>query len=72
MTDSIDLLEAIGRDASLRHAPSHVLAATLKDASAPQVLTNAAATGDSTLLKLELGDIDPFAPQITQSFAIQL
>ncbi|MGY3233037.1 PAS domain-containing protein [Luteibacter sp. HA06] len=67
MSDTIDLLEAIGRDASLRHASSEELAAVLQRAKASDALTAAAASGDSSLLFDELGHKVNYDPQATQS-----
>ncbi|MFC5742052.1 hypothetical protein [Dyella tabacisoli] len=67
MSDTIDLLEAIGRDASLRHASTEELTNMLEQAQASKALTSAAAHGDSSLLFAELGHIPMQAPQITQS-----
>jgi len=55
MSDSIDLLEAVGRDASLRRLPPDELARRLKAAGATEVLASAAAQRDSTLLGQEFG-----------------
>ncbi|WP_266159428.1 hypothetical protein [Dyella silvatica] len=67
MSDTIDLLEAIGRDASLRHASAEELSDMLAQAQASAALTSAAAHGDSSLLSAELGYIPMQTPQITQS-----
>ncbi|HEY4092109.1 MAG TPA: hypothetical protein VGN46_11380 [Luteibacter sp.] len=55
MSDSIDLLEAVGRDASLRRLPPDELARRLKEAGASDVLANAAGQRDSAVLCEEFG-----------------
>ncbi|RUL75915.1 hypothetical protein [Dyella choica] len=55
MTDTIDLLEAIGQDASLRHASTEDLGKMLAQAQASDALTAAVASGDSSLLSEEFG-----------------
>ncbi|WP_201314713.1 hypothetical protein [Dyella sp. EPa41] len=72
MADTIELLEAIGRNASLRRASPQALAAALEGAKASQALTAAAASGDASHLSQEFGDIDLFPPQVTQGIAVQL
>lgn len=72
MTDTIELLEAIGQNASLRHASSQALTAALEDAKASQALTTAISTGDTSHLSREFGDIDLFPPQVIQTYAVQL
>jgi hypothetical protein len=67
MSDTIELLEAIGRDASLRHASSEELTTILQQAKASEALTAAVASGDSTLLCMELGHNTNAAPQATQT-----
>jgi len=67
MTDTLDLLDAIGRDASLRHASAEELARVLQQARSSEALKAAVAAGDRTMLSAELGQPQPFqAPQITQ------
>lgn len=66
MSDTIELLEAIGSDASLRHASVEELTSRLKQAQASEALTAAAATGDSSLLVPELGHQPMNPPQGTQ------
>ncbi|PXV58242.1 hypothetical protein SAMN04487785_105198 [Dyella jiangningensis] len=72
MADTIELLEAIGCNATLRRAPRQTLVAALEGAKASQALTTAAASGDASHLTQEFADIDLIAPQITQSIAVQL
>ena len=55
MTDTIELLEAIGSDASLRYASASELKGVLEQARANTELTEAAASGDGALLRVELG-----------------
>jgi hypothetical protein len=55
MSDTIELLDTIGRDASLRHASPEDLANMLEQADASEALTAAAAHADSSLLFAELG-----------------
>jgi hypothetical protein len=55
MRDTIDLLEAIGADARLRHASPAELALALEAAGASAGLRELAATGDATALTRELG-----------------
>lgn len=64
MPDTIELLEAIGQDASLRFAPSEELVSTLEDAGASEALRTAAATGDRGALTKELGPRPNQPPQI--------
>lgn len=66
MTDTIELLEVIGRDASLRHASTEELAKVLEVAQASEALTAAVITGDSKQLSRELGNKPLEPPQATQ------
>ena len=66
MMDTIDLLEAIGSDASLRHLPGDGLAKQL-EAQASAALMAAASTGDSAPLVVELGAQKSEPPQVTQA-----
>ncbi|WP_267220908.1 hypothetical protein [Dyella silvae] len=72
MADTIELLEAIGRDASLRHATADALAAVLERAKASHALTAAAATGDSAHLKKEFDYRLDHVTQSSQTFPIML
>jgi hypothetical protein len=65
MSDTIDLLNAIGRDATLRHASAGELAPMLERARASEALKSAVAAGDSSLLSGEFGHQPNQAPQIT-------
>lgn len=67
MTDTIDLLEAIGRDASLRHASTEELTKVLEQAEASEALTAAVASGDRSGLSKELGHRECEPPQSTQT-----
>jgi hypothetical protein len=55
MSDTLDLLEAIGKNAALRHASAEELAKVLTQAGAPETLIAAVLAGDSSLLSAELG-----------------
>lgn len=66
MTDTIDLLETIGRDASLRHASPEELTKALEQAQASEALTSAVASGDCSQLSRELGHREIAPPQSTQ------
>lgn len=57
MTDTLDLLEAIGRDASLRHASTGELIEVLVHARASAALAAAVASGDSSRLSWEFAYI---------------
>jgi hypothetical protein len=67
MSDTIELLEAIGRDASLRHASAEELTTILEQAQASDALTTAVASGDSSRLSEEFGHKPMHTPQISQS-----
>jgi len=55
MSDTIELLETIGKDASLRRAPAEDLARALAGLNASAALKQAAASGDAGHLAEELG-----------------
>lgn len=55
MTNTIELLEAVGKDASLRHASGEQLAQALGGMDASTGLKMAAASGDSRHIAQELG-----------------
>lgn len=55
MSNTIELLETIGNNANLRHAPAEDLARTLTGLDASESLVQAAASGDSIHLTQELG-----------------
>lgn len=67
MADTIDLLEAIGRDATLRHASAGELGDLLEQAQASAALKAAVASGDSAMLSAEFGQKPNQAPQSVQS-----
>jgi hypothetical protein len=67
MSDTIDLLDAIGQDASLRHASADDLSLALDRANASDTLKAAVATGDSSLLTSELGFRLNQVPQVTNA-----
>jgi len=67
MSDTIELLEAIGRDASLRHASPEDLTSALRQADASEALTSAVSSGDRAPLAQELGPNANYQPQATQS-----
>ena len=54
MSNTIQLLETIGKNASLRHAPPEHLAAALAEMDASESLRQAVASRDSSLLAREL------------------
>jgi hypothetical protein len=66
MADTIELLETIGRDASLRHASTDELAQVLEQAQASGALTAAVASGDRMRLSEEFGHRQMEPPQSTQ------
>lgn len=67
MSDTIELLEAIGRDASLRHASAEELTGALMQSHASDALTAAVASGDSSLLAGEFGHKANYQPQAIQT-----
>lgn len=67
--DTIEILEAIGSDASLRHASATELGRTLASANASEALSAAVAAGDSTHLTREFGDTIMHLPQIVQTYS---
>jgi hypothetical protein len=67
MTDTIELLEAIGRNATLRYAPADELVGLLEKENASDALRHATATNDSRRLLEELGQKPFQAPQITNA-----
>ncbi|WP_267220910.1 hypothetical protein [Dyella silvae] len=66
--DSIDLLEAIGSNASLRYATATELVHMLERANASSALTHAVMSGDSTRLSEQLLRQGPLAPQVDPAF----
>jgi hypothetical protein len=67
MSNTIELLEAIGNDASLRHAPGHELAGLLQQLGASEALMAAASSGDSAVLYAELGHMPMQQPQVAHT-----
>lgn len=67
MADTIELLETIGRDASLRHASAEELTKVLAQAQASEALSDAVASGDSSRLSHEFGPRPMQTPQISQA-----
>ncbi|MET0936787.1 MAG: hypothetical protein ABWX83_12385 [Luteibacter sp.] len=66
MRDTIDMLEAIGSDASLRHASAEALTRVLEEARASEGLAAAVTSGTSTALLAELGHKPMYSPQVSQ------
>jgi hypothetical protein len=67
MADTIELLEAIGQNASLRYASVDDLARMLERENASEGLTAAVALGDRSQLFAELGPKPMNAPQSVQA-----
>jgi hypothetical protein len=67
MSNTSEFLEAIGTDASLRHASRHELAEWLQQLGASDALTAAVSTGDSAALYAELGHMPMQQPQVTHT-----
>ena len=67
MSDTIDLLNAIGQDAALRYASVEELAQTLEQADASDAFKAAVASGDSSRLSSEFGIKPMQVPQVTQA-----
>jgi hypothetical protein len=65
MSDTIELLDAIGRDASLRHASAAELAGVLEQVQASTSLKAAVTSGDIAGLSREFGG-KPMDPPPTQ------
>jgi len=66
MKDTIDLLEAIGSNASLRHAPADEMARLLEQGQASPALVAAAASSDRSMLSAEFGQQSNLSPQSNQ------
>ncbi|GEM_PF-5941198 len=58
MSDTLDLLDTIGRTASLRHASTRELERTLAGMHASQALRQSVLSGETGHLKRELGPKD--------------
>ena len=67
MADTIELLEVIGQDASLRHASAEELAKLLEQAQASEALTAAVVSGNRSPLSEELGHKQYEPPQSGQT-----
>lgn len=67
MLDSIDMLEAIGQDASLRYATAEALATDSSLEDAPEALKAAILSGARSELCSELGHRVMQATQVTQN-----
>jgi hypothetical protein len=67
MADTLELLESIGQDATMRHASAEELSNLLELAQASEALTAAATSGDVSLLLKELGLTPNLSPQVTQN-----
>lgn len=65
MSNTIDLLGAIGQDASLRHASPEDLMSMLEQAKASDALKAAATSGESSYLTEELGYTSNVPPQVS-------
>lgn len=68
MTDTMELLEAIGQDATLRHASADALNEVLDAAEASDALKAAVASGDSAWLAQEFGTRAMYGSQSSQTF----
>jgi hypothetical protein len=66
MPDTIELLEAIGRDASLRHISAEDLADLLRQVQASEALTKTVVSGDRSWLSEEFGSILMHTTHISQ------
>ena len=67
MRDTVELLEAIGRDATLRHASPEELARVLEEAEASAGLRELAANGNGTILTEELGLVQMHVEHMSQT-----
>lgn len=68
MLDTIEMLEAIGSDASLRYASTVELTNVLEKAQASAAFTAAVASGDTSRLDQEFGGRKMYEPQAVQTF----
>ncbi|MGN2252464.1 hypothetical protein ACFWZ4_03750 [Frateuria sp. GZRe12] len=66
MKDTIDLLETIGGNASLRHAPADEMARLLEQGQASPALVAAVASRDRSMLSAEFGQQPNLSPQSVQ------
>ncbi|WP_213948054.1 hypothetical protein [Luteibacter sp. dw_328] len=69
MRDTVELLEAIGRDATLRRASPEVLSRLLETTHASPGLRELVAHGDSTMLANELGLVERYVEHMVQTGA---
>lgn len=69
--DMLEMLEAIGSDASLRYASTAHLEHTLSKGRLSDALAAAVASGDASHLALEFGNTANFVPQAVQTFFSQ-
>ena len=69
MLDTIEMLEAIGSDASLRYASTVELTNVLEQAQASECLAAAVTSGDASHLAREFGIKQMHLPQIVQVFS---
>lgn len=67
MLDTIEMLETIGRDASLRYASTEELTNIPEQAQASEILTAAVATSDTSRLTADLWPWPMQPPQSTQT-----
>lgn len=71
MSNTIELLETIGRDASLRYASTGELTSMLERAQASQALTAAVVSGDKSQLSVDFANWPTWPtepPNTTQGF----
>ena len=64
MSDTIELLETIGNNASLRHAPQDELTTRLERMGASEALMTAVSSGDGRALYAEFGHVPMKHPQV--------
>ncbi|WP_213948057.1 hypothetical protein [Luteibacter sp. dw_328] len=69
MRDTVELLEAIGRDATLRRASPEVLVRALEATHASRGLLELVANGDNATLASELGLTDRYVEHQSQTGA---
>jgi hypothetical protein len=67
MSDTLELLETIGQDATLRHASVDELTNLLEQAQASEALKAAVASGDSSPLTAEFGQLANLSTQTIQT-----
>jgi hypothetical protein len=69
MRDTVELLEAIGRDATLRRASPEVLTRALEATHASPGILELVARGNGSILKSELGLVDRYVEHRSQTGA---